>query len=323
VVDGPAPTITLAEAFERYFKAKARKRSLKEDERIAKHLKAEFGAQTRLSELTASRISAFKESRLAITKSRRGGPLSLASINRPLALLRALLRLACDEWEVLPAVPKVKLESVEHGRIRWLGQYSPDEKERLLTACQASKNADLLDLVTLALETGMRQGELLGLTWDRVELSRGVLRLDVSFRRRENTKSGKRREVPLSAIADALLARRATRQQGQGLVFGTKRWGAFRKPWEQAVEQSKLEDLHFHDCRHHYASWYMMDGGELLALSKILGHATLAMTMRYAHLSPGYVRTDAAKVEAARERRLASGSGENRAEQIEQLAASK
>jgi integrase len=128
--------------------------------------------------------------------------------------------------------------------------------------------------------------------------------------------------VPLSAIADALLARRAT-TEAQGLVFGTKRWDSLRKPWEKAVEQAKLEDFHFHDCRHHYASWYMMDGGELLALSKILGHATLAMTMRYAHLSPGYVRTDAAKVEAARERRLASGSGENRAEQVETLIAAK
>jgi hypothetical protein len=73
----PAPepgvaTVTLAEAFERYFKAKARKRSLAEDQRIAKHLKAEFGEQTLLTEITASRISQYQEKLLAVEKSKRG-----------------------------------------------------------------------------------------------------------------------------------------------------------------------------------------------------------------------------------------------------------
>jgi hypothetical protein len=85
-------TLTLTEAFERYFKAKARKRSLDEDERIAKHLKVEFGETTPLAEITASRISAYKASRLAVMRDDK--PLSAAAINRPLALLRHLLRLA-------------------------------------------------------------------------------------------------------------------------------------------------------------------------------------------------------------------------------------
>src|SRR5262245_96736 len=114
-----AATITLAEAFERYFDAKARKRSLDEDRRIARHLKAAFGEQTPLSEVTAGRISAFKASLLAVTESRRGGALSAASINRPLALLRHLLHLAVDEWEVLPALPKIRLEKEAQGRLRW------------------------------------------------------------------------------------------------------------------------------------------------------------------------------------------------------------
>jgi hypothetical protein len=92
-----APVLTLGEAVERYLKAKARKKSLPEDERIAKHLKSELGEQTPLSGITAARISEYKGRRLAIAKSKRGGPLTAASINRPLALLRCLLTMAARE----------------------------------------------------------------------------------------------------------------------------------------------------------------------------------------------------------------------------------
>ena len=82
---GPAarsiPTMTLGDAFDRYLKAKARKKSLPEDARTAKHLKAELGEQTPLGEITAARISEYKGRRLAIAKSKRGGPLAMASIN--------------------------------------------------------------------------------------------------------------------------------------------------------------------------------------------------------------------------------------------------
>ncbi len=208
----PAPepavaAITLAEAFEWYFKAKARKRSLDEDQRIARHLKAEFGEQTPLAVVTASRISEYKAKRLAIEKSRRGRALSVASINRPLALLRHLLRLAHEEWEVLPAVPRIKLEKEPQGRLRWL---TPEEATQLLDACRAQKNPALVDLVELALYTGMRQGELLGLTWGSVDRSRGVVLL-------ERTKSSRRREVPLNGPADAVLARRAGDGKPEGV----------------------------------------------------------------------------------------------------------
>ena len=80
--------------------------------------------------------------------------------------------------------------------------------------------------------------------------------------------------------------------------------GNFRTSFENAVKAAKLKGpFRFHDCRHHFASWYVMDGGNLQVLQKLLGHASLTMTMKYAHLSPDYLRADVAKVEAARERR--------------------
>jgi integrase len=310
----PAPasaaSITLAEAFERYFKAKARKRSLREDQRIAKHLKAEFGEQALLSALTASRISLYQERLLAVQHSRRGGALSAASINRPLALLRSLLRMACRKWEVLAAAPVIELEKEGQGRLRWL---THEEAIRLLEACREQKNATLVDLVEFSIYTGLRQGEALGLPWGDVDRSRGVVLLEV-------TKSGERREVPLCGPADAVLARRADAGKAEGLVFGTTSWDAFRKHWERAVKAAKLAKLdaplRFHDLRHTFASWAMQEGATLPELQKLLGHATLAMTMRYAHLAPKHLRAAVSRLNGVLQ-------GTSREQEVESLVASK
>ena len=282
------PTMTLGRAFERYFRLKARKRSLADDRRIAEHLKDAFGKDTRLKDLTAGRISAYRERRLSAMSMRRKDaegnptPLSAASINRPLALLRHLLRLARDEWGVLTEVPRIKLEREPEGRIKWL---EPDEEARLLSACADSDNPHLLPIVTVALESGMRYSEIMGMEWERVDLSRGVIRL-------ERTKSGRRREVPMrQAVYDVLVSLSGPRQ---GRVWPEQ---SIRTAWETAVERAKLDDWRFHDCRHHFASWFMMRGGNLLALSKILGHAKVSMTEKYAHLAPDHLRAEIARTE--------------------------
>lgn len=66
---------------------------------------------------------------------------------------------------------------------------------------------------------------------------------------------------------------------------------------ENAVEEAKIDNLHFHDCRHHFASWFVMRGDSLPALQKLLGHADLKMTLRYAHLAPHYLRDEIARTE--------------------------
>jgi integrase len=124
-------------------------------------------------------------------RQRRESLLALAASNAsteswPLALLRTLLRLAHEEWGTLDEVPKIRLEKEGEGRLRWL---KPEEAQRLLDAARASRNAELIDLIELALFTGMRQAEVLKLAWDRVDRARGVVLLEV-------TKSGRRREVP-------------------------------------------------------------------------------------------------------------------------------
>ncbi|MBI2526771.1 MAG: site-specific integrase [Candidatus Rokubacteria bacterium] len=278
-----AKPIALGEAAERYEQAKARKQSLGGDKLILKRLLAHFGRERRLDKITAEAISLYRDGRLSIPSERRKDaegkrrPLGVATVNRELALLRHLLRLAHEEWGALAAVPRIRLGKEPEGRIRWL---EPGEEGELLAACQKSRNPNLVKIVTVALETGMRYGEVLGLTWDRVDLSRGVLRL-------ERTKSGKRREVPMRQPVYNLLA--AMPEPREGRLWPDK---LIRTAFENAVSEAKLEDFRFHDCRHHFASWFMMRGGSLQALQKILGHATLAMTSRYAHLSPSYLRSE-------------------------------
>jgi integrase len=255
-----------------------------------KHLKAALGAETPLAEITAGRVSAYRANRLAAVRKVGEGEsaserkLTAAAINRPLALLRHLLRLAHEEWEALEAVPRIRLEEEPQGRIRWL---EPDEETRLLEACRKSKTKHLANVVKVAHETGLRRGELLGLTWDRIDMSRGVIRLEM-------TKSGRRREVPMRQVVYDILA--ALPGAREGRVWSA---GDIRTSFENAVLEAKLDDFHFHDLRHSFASWFMMRGGDLLALQKILGHADIKMTLRYAHLAPGHLRNEMAKTEVA------------------------
>lgn len=130
--------LTLGEAADRYLSAKVRKRTVAEDRRLLEHLKQVFGADSPLAEITASRISGYKAARLNDVSTRTKRALTAAGINRPLALLRHLLRLAKEEWEVLATVPKVRLEREPQGRIRWL---EPEEETRLWPPARSPRTA--------------------------------------------------------------------------------------------------------------------------------------------------------------------------------------
>jgi integrase len=200
--------------------------------------------------------------------------------------LRHLLRLAHEEWGELSTVPKIRTEKEPEGRLRWLTE---DEATRLLAACRKSRNTALADLVEFCLFTGLRQGEALGLTWDRVDRSRGVVRLEL-------TKSGRRREVPPGLNADAVLARRWT-DGAKGYVFGSCKWNSFRSAWEAALAAAGIESFRFHDLRHTFASWLVQRGRTLKEVQEALGHQTITMTMRYSHLAPDHLRAAVAALD--------------------------
>jgi integrase len=225
--------------------------------------------------------------------SRLGRPITAASINREKATLRHMLRLA-EEWGYIDRAPRIRMGKESQGRLRFLLE---PEADRLLEVCAKSPSRHLYTIVVVALAIGMRQGEIFGLTWNRVDLTRGVFQFEM-------TKTGKRREVPMNGTVYTLLAAwpEATRV---GHVFATASGRAVhsvRTAFENAVETAKIEDFRFHDLRHTCASWLVMAGRPLLEVKDLLGHATITMTMRYAvATSDGFFARHAEQIKSRKE----------------------
>jgi integrase len=129
-------------------------------------------------------------------------------------------------------------------------------------------------------------GELLSLRWTDLDLTRGVARL-------ECTKNGERRTLPLKGHALAVLRDlAAVRRRDSPLVFPSTNGrtpACFTKPWERALTEAGIENFRFHDLRHSCASYLAMMGATPTDIAAVLGHKTLAMVKRYAHLSDEHV----------------------------------
>jgi len=219
---------------------------------------------------------------------RRGEGVGAATINREMATLKHALSKAV-EWKLLRKTAREDLTAIKKyqepdGRLRYLS--GPAEADRLLQACDAS----LRPLVLTALHTGMRKGELLGLTWDLVDMTHGFIRLN-------QTKNGKARALPFNETLWSVFSELRTRPDVPWVFHDDagNRWKDVRHPFEAACVSAGLTDFHFHDLRHTFASWLMMRGVPLATVSNLLGHTSPTMTLRYAHLSPKHL-TSAVRV---------------------------
>ena len=212
--------------------------------------------------------------------------LSPATVVRYLAALSIVFTVAVNEWEWVQENPakKVKRPTEPDGRVRFLDD---DERQRLLVACKESSSEWLYMCVILALSSGMRKAELMGLKWPDVNLKDGYLIL-------HKTKNGTRRRVPLSGLALALLKEHnKIRRLDTPLLFPSERNPQqpidLRSAFEYAKERAEIKEFHWHDLRHCTASYLAMNNASLAEIAEILGHKTLAMVKRYAHLSDGHV----------------------------------
>ena len=148
------------------------------------------------------------------------------------------------------------------------------EEDRLLDACRASKSKWLEPIVRIAILTGMRRGEILGMRWGDVDLSRGTVHL-------EDTKNGERRTVPLSPAAQAILRDLPRSIDGQVFPVGGS---GFVHTFQRATEKAGIAGLTFHDLRHEAASRFFEQGFDLMEVAAITGHKSLSMLKRYTHL---------------------------------------
>ncbi len=217
----------------------------------------------------------------------KGAQRSPATVARYLAALSHAFTIAVKEWGWLDSNPVLKVTKPKEprGRVRFL---SDNERARLLAACESSQNSYLNIVVVLALSTGMRQGEIMNLTWEDVDLKKGRITL-------HETKNGERRVVPLTTHTLKLLkAHSKIKYLGTKLLFPshnasqTNKPMDLRKPWLTALKQANIEDFRFHDLRHSAASYLAMNGASIAEIAEVLGHKTLQMVKRYTHLSESH-----------------------------------
>jgi len=199
---------------------------------------------------------------------------SPASRNRMLACISALMNYARDRDDIdLNPAKDIKSIAEDNNKTRYL---SDTERVALLKACKNSSWEKLHCLVALALMTGARKSELLGLKWSDIDFTARTASL-------ATTKNGSPRVLPLpdAAIAELKPFR------GIGHVFGsTRRPGQpfeMKKPWYAALKEAEIEDFRFHDLRHSTATYLFKAGHDLAMIAKVLGHKSLQTTMRYTH----------------------------------------
>jgi integrase len=225
----------------------------------------------------------------------RGEQRSPATVVRYMAALSHAFTIAVNEWQWLEISPmsKVKKPTEPRGRVRFLDD---GERSKLLQACKESPNPMLYLCVILALSSGMRQAELMGLKWQDVNLKDGYLIL-------HETKNGDRRRVPLSGLGLQLLQEYAKiRRIDTPFLFPSDRNPQqpidLRKAFKNAMTVAEITEFKWHDLRHCTASYLAMNGASLAEIAEVLGHKTLSMVKRYAHLSDGHVSTVVASMNA-------------------------
>jgi integrase len=204
-----------------------------------------------------------------------------ASVNKNISILKAMFSKAVDwnmvEEETLKRVRKVKLLPENNKRLRFL---SKAECQELVNAC----GSHLKPIVITALNTGMRKSEILNLTWEQVDLKHGFILLD-------RTKNGERREIPINNTLRGTLQGVTRRLDVPYVFFDPKTGKSYRevkKSFKTALRKAKITDFKFHDLRHTFASHLVMAGVDITTVKELLGHKSLTMTLRYAHLAPSH-----------------------------------
>ena len=275
---------TLKELLDKYKENHQNQASFQVGKRyLIEGFKAYFGEDTRLSNIRYVDLETYRN-HLRRKPTWWGGLRSNSAINREMSCLHHIFSKAV-EWEMVERSPfdrgKPLWLKENNKRFRYLDQ---EEIDRLLETCDRQYTKDVIVTV---LHTGMRRQEVLGLKWDRIR--DGFIYLT-------ETKTDEARQIPINQeLADLFKAIRKRNQLKSEHVFCDKEGKPFtsiRTSFLRVLRKAHIEDFRFHDMRHTFASHFVMRGGKLNTLQKILGHKTLQMTMRYAHLSSEFAKEE-------------------------------
>lgn len=257
--------------------SRANKRSAKDDEQRMRYWLNTF-SDSPIENIIPQDIERHKE---ALAQN-----LAPATVNHYLSILKTTFSLAVRNGKVEKnPVKVVRLLSKNNSRVRYL----TEDEEALLMAALPSH---MKEVVRFAIYTGLRRGELLALRWEDVDSSTRTLTI-------KRSKHGESRHIPLNRVAWEVLVSVKQRKVLSPWIFTTTRgqpfyWldGTFKK----ALEKAGIENFRFHDLRHTFASRLRMAGVDLHAVKELMGHKTIAMTLRYSHLSPTYLREETERI---------------------------
>lgn len=286
-----AARTTVNQLIDRYLEVELpRKRSNTAFIRLALEWWRDEVGHLKLTEVTPSKLAYCRDKLSALPKRAHkfspaadpGTTKSASTVRQYMAALSHAFTLAVTDWGWMVNNPmsKVRKPDLPPPRVRFLDE---DERKRLLRACKESDCGFLYVVVVIALSTGARYGEIMNLRWRDIDLARGIARL-------EHTKNRERRALPLTHHALELIEDMNGKVQPEGsdLLFpradGQKPI-ELRGHWYKALEAAGIEDFRFHDLRHSAASYLAMNGATLAEIAEVLGHKTLQMVKRYAHLS--------------------------------------
>jgi integrase len=279
----------------RWFENQAKKKALKEmidryekeysehkdyyqmarDKSIFKNLYSFFGNDASLEDVE-SIIGSYEQHR-------RAQGAKPGTIVKELGLLRRMFNIARKQWKwkIANPVSDIELPRINNKRVRYL---QPEEYQRLFDVLETSEEKWLYAMVTVALETGLRLSNVCNLTWPEVKLFSRIIEIDA-----EKTKNKDYLGIPLTDRAYETLKELQKVKCISNHVFHVKGQRIYPRKLQRAFTKAcriaKLEDFHFHDLRHTFASYLRQRGVDLDTISKLLGHKDLRMTKRYSHLS--------------------------------------
>lgn len=265
-----ADRVTVAELIDRYIQeVTPLKRSAIKDKQRMLYLKKQFGHYV-VSQLQSKHIAAHRDKRLA--EGKQG-----STVIKEIGSMSHLLDISIKDWGI-PLINNVatlvRKPKQSRGRDRRLVE---DEEHMLLQAAKNSKSPLLAPMILLALETGMRLGELLSLDWNNIDLKKQTALLPI-------TKNGESRTVPLSKKAIETL-KGIPRKFNDSRVFWTwLRADSFENAWRRMLNKTTIQNLRFHDLRHEACSRFFEQGFNIMETAHISGHKTLQQLKRYTHL---------------------------------------
>jgi integrase len=260
------PSHSWQEAVVRWLTEQSHKKSLIEDKNHLRWLHPHLH-YSKLEDINKAAIDKIKAEKLKTG-------VTVSTVNRMLAVLRAILNRAKTEWEWIDNVPSVKSMPCKSERVRWLTRI---EADRLLKELPAHLEA----MARFTLETGLRESNVVNLQWSQIDMTRRCAWIHA-----ENSKSGKAIPVSLSKEACRLISEQIGKHQLYVFTYkGEPVTRANNHAWRKALIRAGIKDFRWHDLRHTWASWHVQNGTPLNVLKELGGWSDLSIVMRYAHLS--------------------------------------